>query len=80
MLGKKPSPEDPPSEPQPKKREDELEEFERVALWRLCELMDAGYPLEIAEQIGRRFDIDAHLAIRLLDEGCPPVTAARILL
>lgn len=73
----------PEKEPEPKPKrdpEEKLNELQQIMLWRLTVLMDAGFPLEIAEQFARRPDIDLHEACRLMSEGCPPVTAARILL
>jgi hypothetical protein len=55
-------------------------EADRVESWRLGELLAAGYPLEHAEQIAARDDIDLHQARQLIRNGCPPETAARILL
>lgn len=48
--------------------------------WRLKELLEAGYPTEIAEQIADRHDVDLHEAIRLVAHECPPRLAAEILL
>lgn len=57
----------------------ELDEAERVLLWRIARLMDAGYCDESAIEIGCSA-IDLHTAVRLLEQGCPPETALRILL
>ena len=76
----KPEPDPHKEEAEEKLKDKELTEQERVVLNRLLNLMDAGYPFEIAQQLARRFDIDAHLAEDLLKEGCTPKTAARILL
>lgn len=56
------------------------ESLERVRRWRLQELRQAGYPAYDAEVLAARTDVDLHLAIMLLDEGCPVDTALRILL
>lgn len=55
-------------------------EADRVESWRLGELLTAGYPLEHAERIAARDDIDLHQAEQLIREGCPHELAARILL
>jgi hypothetical protein len=55
-------------------------EPDRVESWRLGELLTAGYPLEQAEQIAARDDIDLHQAQQLIRNGCPHALAARILL
>ena len=51
---------------------------EQVEAWRLHVLLQAGYPLRIAERIARS-DADLHKAVDMLDRGCSPVVAARIL-
>jgi hypothetical protein len=50
----------------------------QVEAWRLHVLLRAGYPLRIAERIARS-DADLHKAVEMLDRGCSPVVAARIL-
>jgi hypothetical protein len=50
-----------------------------VLRWRLERLIDAGYPAATASALAERVDIDLHLAIRLIRNGCPPATAVRIL-
>jgi len=57
----------------------ELGEAERVLLWRITRLVEAGYCDECAIEIGCS-EIDLHTAVRLLERGCPPETALRILL
>ena len=55
-------------------------EHERVERWRAEELQRAGYPRGLAAELAARGDIDLHQAVNLLVSGCPPETAARILL
>jgi hypothetical protein len=50
-----------------------------VLRWRLERLIDAGYPVAMASSLAERVEIDLHLAVRLVRNGCPPATAARIL-
>jgi hypothetical protein len=55
-------------------------EEERVFLWRNSSLLAAGYDLRNALKLALRPEVDLHLAVRLGRAGCPPDTAARILL
>lgn len=55
-------------------------ELGRVIEWRLRELSRAGYSERDARELAERVDIDLHRAIDLVRDGCPPDTAARILL
>jgi hypothetical protein len=54
-------------------------EKSKVEGWRLHVLMEAGYPLPLAEKIAGS-DADLHRAVELLAAGCTPETAAEILL
>lgn len=49
-----------------------------VEAWRLHVLLQAGYPLKVAERIAES-DADLHRAVQMLDRGCSPHMAARIL-
>ena len=51
-----------------------------VLSWRFDVLRRAGYPREDAFALARSSTADLHLAARLLELGCPPGTARRILL
>jgi hypothetical protein len=51
----------------------------KVESWRLHVLMEAGYPLPLAERIAGS-EVDLHRAVELLRNGCAPDTAAEILL
>ena len=55
-------------------------ELERIELWRAEELERAGYPVRDAELLAVRHDIDLHLAIDLVRQGCPVPVALQILL
>ena len=55
-------------------------ELERVERWRAEELMRAGYDPDQAQQLAARHDIDLRTATTLLDQGCAPDLALRILL
>jgi hypothetical protein len=51
----------------------------KVESWRLHVLIEAGFPLPLAERIAAS-EADLHRAVRLLRSGCSPETAAEILL
>jgi len=50
-----------------------------VVRWRFERLVETGYDPATASSIAQRVDIDLHLAVRLVRDGCPPRTALRIL-
>jgi hypothetical protein len=54
-------------------------ETERVERWRTSELMRVGFPGDDAVALAARLDIDLHEAIELVQRGCPPELAIRIL-
>jgi hypothetical protein len=58
----------------------EQTEIERVERWRLQELERAGYPTRSAEALAARHDIDLRRAVEMLERGCPPELAVKILL
>jgi hypothetical protein len=47
--------------------------------WRLHVLIEAGYPLSLAEKLADS-EADLHRAVELVGTGCTHETAARILL
>jgi hypothetical protein len=55
-------------------------ELERVERWRADALERAGFSADAAASIAARQDVDLHSAIDLLERGCPPDVAVRILL
>ncbi|HXR10819.1 MAG TPA: hypothetical protein VN770_00870 [Gaiellaceae bacterium] len=55
-------------------------EVERVERWRADALVRAGFDPDAAARIAARPDVDLHSAIHLLESGCPPAVAVRILL
>jgi hypothetical protein len=55
-------------------------EAERIERWRADELLRAGYDTLAASELAARPDVDLHLAVDLLERGCPSDTALRILL
>jgi hypothetical protein len=55
-------------------------EQQMIELWRSEELERAGYSHRAAERLAARHDVDLHLAVQLLERGCAPELALRILL
>jgi hypothetical protein len=54
-------------------------EREKVESWRLHVLIEAGYPLPLAEKLAHS-EADLHGAVELVGSGCDHRTAAEILL
>ena len=54
-------------------------ETSKVESWRLHVLMEAGYPLPLAERLAGS-DADLHRAVELVGRGCAPETAVEILI
>jgi hypothetical protein len=59
--------------------ETEQTERSKVQSWRLHVLIEAGYPLPLAEKLADS-EADLHHAVELVGSGCEHETAARILL
>jgi hypothetical protein len=55
-------------------------ELERIEHWRAEELVRAGYDPGDAVALAARHDIDLHLAVELLERGCPAELAIDILI
>jgi hypothetical protein len=55
-------------------------ELERVERWRAELLVRSGYDAVDAAALAARLDVDLHAAIDLIESGCPPELAVRILL
>ena len=51
----------------------------KVESWRLHVLIEAGYPLPLAERLAAS-EADLHTCVELLEQGCTPAVAAEILL
>jgi hypothetical protein len=51
----------------------------KVESWRLHTLLEAGYPVPLAERLAGS-DVDLHEAVALLRRGCDPTIAVEILL
>jgi hypothetical protein len=50
-----------------------------VVNWRRTELVQCGFPPELAAQVARDERYDLHQLIELVNAGCSPVAAVRIL-
>jgi hypothetical protein len=59
--------------------EPETNERSKVESWRLHVLIEAGYPLQLAERLAAS-EADLHVAVHLVHNGCTHATAAEILL
>jgi hypothetical protein len=59
--------------------EPEQDERVKVQSWRLHVLIEAGYPIELAERVAES-NADLHDAVELIEQGCTPEIAAQILL
>ena len=59
--------------------EPQHDERAKVQGWRLHVLIEAGYPIQLAERIADS-EADLHEAVELVEQGCAPEIAAQILL
>ena len=50
-----------------------------VASWRRSQLSQAGFPAPLASQLARDGRYDLHALLELVDHGCDPALAVRIL-
>jgi hypothetical protein len=50
-----------------------------VVSWRVALLRDAGFGDNVAQQLARDRGYDLHALLELVDRGCPPRLAIRIL-
>jgi hypothetical protein len=49
-----------------------------VVAWRACRLREAGFPPVLADALATQ-RVDLHALLQLVDAGCPPDLAARIM-
>jgi hypothetical protein len=54
-------------------------EARTVVAWRRRQLSAAGFSATLAQSLARDRQVDLHALLGLVDRGCPPVLAARIL-
>jgi hypothetical protein len=50
-----------------------------VLAWRRRRLQRAGFDAQMAEKLSKDRGFDLHAVLELIDRGCPPELAARIL-
>lgn len=50
-----------------------------VTAWRRRRLLDSGFDEALATRLAETPGVDLHALLDLVDRGCPPVTAIRIL-
>ena len=67
----------PPMERQPVESSHRPED--EIVLWRSARLRDSGFSGELAAALARDCAYDLHSVLELVDRGCPPELAARIL-
>ena len=58
---------------------DRPEEQQLVATWRRDQLVHAGFALPLAATLAQDHRFDLHAVIELVERGCPPELAVRIL-
>lgn len=51
----------------------------RWVAWRADRLVSAGFPEQLADPLARDPAVDLHALLELVDRGCPPQLAARIM-
>jgi hypothetical protein len=51
---------------------------DEVVRWRREQLVDSGFPLTAAARLAKDQRYDMHALIELVERGCPPQLAARI--
>jgi hypothetical protein len=51
---------------------------DEVVRWRREQLVDSGFPLSAAAWLAKDRRYDMHALIELVERGCPPQLAARI--
>ena len=52
---------------------------DELRVWRETLLIQAGFALELAQGLAADGENDLHALLNLVDRGCPPDVAARIL-
>ena len=52
---------------------------QEVISWRRAQLAEAGFPLPLASRVARDGRYDLHALLELVDRGCAPALAVRIL-
>ena len=52
---------------------------EEIVRWRRERLAESGFPLPLAARVATDLHYDLHALIELVERGCPPALALRIL-
>ena len=52
---------------------------EEVVRWRRERLVESGFPLTLAARLAKKLHYDLHALIELVERGCQPELAVRIL-
>jgi hypothetical protein len=58
----------------------QVDEAAEVLAWRFDALCRSGFDLDAAAVLAANVEVDLHAAIQLVERGCPPQLASRILL
>lgn len=53
--------------------------FDQVVLWRREQLVESGFAPALAARVAENRHYDLHALIELVERGCPPELAVRIL-
>ncbi len=61
------------------KTKNEIQEAGEVVRWRREQMTNVGFSLPLASRLARDGRWDLHALIELVERGCPPQLAARIL-
>jgi hypothetical protein len=56
-----------------------VSEYAHVTAWRLRRLLESGFDESLAAWVAETPGVDLHAVLTLVDRGCPPETAIRIL-
>jgi hypothetical protein len=56
-----------------------VREADDAVAWRRARLRKAGFGIALTEQLSHECGVDLHALIGLVERGCPPHLAARIL-
>jgi hypothetical protein len=51
----------------------------QIVAWRRRRLLDAGFDDDLADELASDRRMDLHALLQLVERGCPPALAARIL-
>lgn len=50
-----------------------------VLVWRRCRLLQAGFAASVADEVAADPRFDLHALLELVDRGCPPDLAVKIM-